>query len=314
MRPPFVQSGDTIALICTARWLSDQQCTDAREVFEAQGLLLKVGPHATTQHFQLAGSADQRLADLQWALDDPQIKAVIIGRGGYGTVQLLDELEMHSFLRNPKWVVGFSDATSLLAHINTHGVQAIHGSMPVQFPTITKTSLQSLFDALKGVRGPVHWSGQYQGTWPWKAPGMLLGGNLSVLCSILDSPSWQPKEPYYLLIEDLDEMLYHLDRMLHAIGRSASASGIRGVLVGGLSDFKDNTTDFGFDHDNPWGATAIEIILKWAEKRDWPVITGFPVGHQKQNEAVYLGQRISIEQRLPDAFSLNWEDESSWFS
>jgi len=306
MRPPFLQSGDTIALICTARWLTNEQCDQAKGVVEAHGLRLKVAPHATSRHFQLAGTIEERLADLHGAFQDEEVKGILIGRGGYGTVQLLDRLNMDLVNKYPKWVAGFSDVTSLLAHLNTNRVAAIHCPMPGQFESLNPHCLHTVFDAFKGTRNAITWTGECSENWIEKSAARLLGGNLSVLCSLLDSPSWQPKEPYYLMIEDLDEMLYHLDRMLYALARSASAKLLKGVLVGGFSDFKDNTIAFGFNSDNPWGSAPNQIIQAWSDRFAIPIITGFPIGHQAENQAVYVGVSVVIEKNGPSTFVMNW--------
>jgi muramoyltetrapeptide carboxypeptidase len=308
MRPAFVQSGDTIALICTARWLTKDQGDEAVRLFAEHELVLLPAPHVTTQHYQLAGSTEQRARDLQWALDHPEIKGIIVGRGGYGTVQLLDLLDWSGFKKYPKWVVGFSDVTALLAHINAQGISAIHGPMPVQLPNVTDASKSALFQALKGKHRGMQWQGAVQGHWPWNEACRVYGGNLSVICSLLDSPSWQPEGPYYLVIEDLDEMLYHLDRMLYAFARSKSAQGLRGVLVGGMTDFKDNTVAFGFSTDNPWGHSAMEIISQWALRFEFPLLTQLPVGHQAENYPLYLGETASIRRLDANTFDLTWTE------
>ena len=311
MRPAFVQSGDTIALICTARWLTNDQCAESVRLFAEQGLVLLPAPHVTAQHYQLAGTAEQRAHDLQWAMDHPEIKGIVIGRGGYGTVQLLDMLDLSGIKKYPKWVVGFSDVTALLAHLNAHGISAMHAPMPVQIPTITEGSKAALFQALKGMYRGIQWKGTSQGDWRWNEACSLYGGNLSVICSLLDSPSWQPNEPYFLVIEDLDEMLYHLDRMLYAFARSKSAKGLRGVLVGGMTDFKDNTTAFGFATDNPWGFSAMEIISNWALRFAIPLITELPVGHQAENYPLYLGEKAAIQRLDENTFDLTWPEHEA---
>ncbi|MEN9638325.1 MAG: hypothetical protein RLZZ262_193 [Bacteroidota bacterium] len=308
MRPAFVQSGDTIALICTARWLSEDQCNAAVAAFATMGLRLVVGPHAMAQYYQLAGNDDQRRADLEWAFSDSTIKGVIIGRGGYGSVRLLDTLDMDLIRSNPKWLVGFSDVTSLIAHFNSHGISAIHGPMPVQFDGLNPDCLAALFNAIRGHYTALEWSGLAIGDWPQDQSFRLLGGNLSVVCSLLGSPSFEPQEPYFLVIEDIDEMLYHLDRMLFALGRSGAAKQLKGVLVGGMTDFKDNTIADGFKTDNPWGLDAQKIISEWGQRFGFPIITGLPVGHQPANYPLFLGEKAQVKEVDQGIWRLTWPE------
>lgn len=308
MRPAFVQSGDTIALICTARWLSEEQCSAAVAAFAARGLRLVIGAHAQVRQYQLAGSDDQRLADVHWAFSDPHVKAVIVGRGGYGSVRLLDNLDLTVVKANPKWLVGFSDVTSLIAHFNSHGISALHAPMPVQFEQLQTQSVDALFEALQGTYTHLEWSGASFGDWPLDRAYRLWGGNLSVLCSLLGSASFEPDEPYFLFIEDLDEMLYHLDRMLLALGRSKATRHLKGVLVGGMTDFKDNTKAFGFKDDNPWGIPPLEMIRDWGERFGFPIITGLPVGHQPLNFPLFTGELAQVKRMDHGVWHLTWPE------
>ena len=311
MRPAFVQSGDTIALICTARWLSAEQCEAAVAAFAARGLRLVVGQHAQARAHQLAGTDDERTADLMWALTDPAIRGVIVGRGGYGTVRLLDALDMQAVERHTRWVVGFSDITALIAHLNSHGIPAIHGAMPVQFSQVTPASIEGLFHALMGEYQQLEWTGRHFGQWPINMAHRLLGGNLSVICSLLGSASFQPKEPYFLFIEEVDEMLYHVDRMLHALARSQAAGLLKGVLVGGMTQMKDNTKTFGFAEDNPWGRDVLGILEQWHLRFGFPIITGLPVGHQADNLPLYTGELAAVTSVSQGYWRMHWPEMDS---
>jgi muramoyltetrapeptide carboxypeptidase len=307
MRPPFIQTGDSVALIGTARWLTAQQCDAAQMAMREQGLQLVIGKNMCAQHFQLAGTVEQRLEDIHWAFSDPSIKGIVIGRGGYGTVQLLDALDMGLILANPKWVVGYSDATALICHLNSFGLSAIHGSMPVQWPLLTPAAFASLFDALRGDLIVMEWMGTASPKWPFGQTFPVWGGNLSVIVSLLGSISLRPQEPVLLCIEDIDEMLYHVDRMLHALGRSYVAGYIAGILVGGFTDMRDNTKRHRFDVDNPWGCEAEVLISQWSIKFGIPILTGLPIGHHADNRAFYMGEKAYTTCIGNNKYALHWQ-------
>jgi muramoyltetrapeptide carboxypeptidase len=289
--PPFLKSGDCIGIAATARWVTNEQLQTAIDRFTSWGLRVKVAPNVHTLHFQLAGNAEQRADGLQSLLDDEEVKAVIIARGGYGTVHTIDLLDFSRFESNPKWIAGYSDITVLHAHLNSRGIATIHSTMPISFPDATEEAIENLRKALFGELVSFKSTGEdlFQ-----PVSGVVMGGNLSVLYSLLGSDSWREIPDVILFIEDVDEMLYHLDRMLWGLYRSGILSNVKAIICGGFTQMKDNTKAFGFPSDNPWGADEYTIIRSIAEKLQVPVAFGFPAGHLSDNRAFYLGRRATL--------------------
>ena len=290
--PPFLKSGDCIGIAATARWVNIQQLQPAIDRFTSWGLRVKVAANVLTPNFQLAGSAQERACGLQELLDDDDVQAIIIARGGYGTVHTIDLLDFSRFEKKPKWIAGYSDITVLHTHLNSRGISTIHSTMPISFPDATEEALENL---RMSFFGELH---EFASTEKDEVPqvlGCLIGGNLSVLYSVLGSDSWRKLSDVILFIEDVDEMLYHLDRMLWGLHRSGALSNVKAIVCGGLTQMKDNTKAFGFPTDNPWGADERAIIRNVAERLKVPVAFGFPAGHLSDNRAFYLGQNAALQ-------------------
>jgi muramoyltetrapeptide carboxypeptidase len=290
--PPFLKSGDCIGIAATARWVSREQLQPAIDVFTGWGLRVKVADQVFTQEFQLAGTAESRCGGLQQMLDDPEVNAVIIARGGYGTVQLIDQLRLDALMRQPKWIAGYSDITVLHGHLNSRGFATIHSTMPISFPDATELAIEELRRCLFGEQL------SFTSLLPYEGPsvtGRLVGGNLSVLYSIAGSDSWKFDEPLIVFLEDVDEMLYHVDRMLWGLERGGAFRHVKAIVCGGFTQMKDNTKAFNFPTDNPWG-NEVEAIIRHAAKRlGVPVAFGFPAGHLSDNRAFYLGRKVTLE-------------------
>ena len=291
--PPFLQPGDTVDLVATARWIENDPLSRAIDMLRLWGLNPRIHPNVFTTCFQLAGDPQVRRNAFQETMDARDSKAVIIVRGGYGTVQILDGLDLSRFLQRPKWVCGYSDVTALHAHIyrNT-GCASIHSTMPVSFPVATPEALHCLKSALLGE--PLHFE------WPDVGEDSLVnapivGGNLSVLYSLIGSRSFPDHLPHILFIEDVDEMLYHIDRMLTGLYRAGAFRNTKAFLLGGFTQMKDNTPEFGFATDNPWGCSPQDMVKEWGKRLGIPVFTGFPAGHMNDNRAFFLGFPASLK-------------------
>ncbi|MFM7234018.1 MAG: LD-carboxypeptidase [Flavobacteriales bacterium] len=292
--PPFLKSGDRIGIAATARWVTAEQLQPAIDLFTSWGLRVKVAPNVHTVDFQLAGNTQSRTHGLQQLMDDDDVQAIIIARGGYGTVHTIDALDFTRLLENPKWIAGYSDITVLHAHLNSSGLATIHSTMPISFPDATAEALENLRRCLFGDLTSFASTELCESDFS-PVSGNLFGGNLSVLYSLLGSNSWQQQEPVILFIEDVDEMLYHLDRMLWGIYRAGLFSNVRAMVCGGFTQMKDNTSQFGFPGNNPWGANAREIIQAMADRLQIPVAFGFPAGHLSDNRAFYLGRPAQLQ-------------------
>ena len=284
--PPYLQKGDTVAILSTARKNIDDNLKPSIDLLHSWGLEVIVGSTIGLDLNQLAGTDEQRAADFQQQMDNPNIKAIWCVRGGYGTVRMIDLLDFTKFKQSPKWIVGFSDVTVLHNHLNTMGFKSIHGTMPISIATTAPESKSSLKSALFGE--PL----TYQiNPFPMnrfgKATGELVGGNLSILYSLFGSKSAIDCTDKILFIEDLDEYLYHIDRMMMNLKRNGCLESIKGIIVGGMTKMKDN--------DIPWGKNANEIVEDVTKKYNIPILYSFPAGHVKDNRALIMGNTVSLE-------------------
>lgn len=291
--PPYLKPGDTIGIAATARWLTPEQLEQAIAFFNRMQLEVVVAENVMQQNFQLAGSASQRIDGLNTMLHDESIKAIIIARGGYGSVHCVDGIDWAQLVRQPKWLLGYSDVTLLLTEAYNRGVASIHSSMPISFPDATERAVAQIREALFGSLDQVEWSSEE--TMALDVTGDLIGGNLSVLYSVLGSTSFPKTDGAILFVEDVDEMVYHIDRMMMGLKRSGALKGLQAIIVGGLTQMKDNTMKHGFSMDNPFGGTALSHIQSVAEECGVPVVSGFPAGHMSDNRAFYHGRCVRLK-------------------
>ena len=287
--PQYLKKGDRIAIVSPARKISPAEVETAINIFESWGLEVLLGEHLYASYNQFAGSDEQRLSDFQQMLDDESIRAIICSRGGYGTVRIIDSLDFTRFLKNPKWIVGYSDITVLHSHIHEHfGVETLHAVMPLNFkdkcdgnPSVI-TLKKALFGKELIYKIPAE-AYNRKGT----CKGPLVGGNLSILYSLTNTGSDIKTNGKILFIEDIDEYLYHIDRMMMNLRRSGKLEGLAGLLVGAMTKMHDN--------DVPFNKTAYEIIAEAVEDYPYPVCYNFPAGHIEDNRALILGREALLE-------------------
>ena len=283
--PPFLKKGDKIAITCPAKKLPGP-IDSAIKLLESWGLEVVLGETVTASHFQYAGTDELRRDYLQKFLDDPSIKAIIAARGGYGTIRIIDQLDFTRFKIQPKWIVGFSDITILHSHIfETCHVQTIHGQMPLNVPDGTKPSLESLRKALFGEPLKYDLKGHILNK-PGEVSAPLIGGNLTLLVMLGSSVSAMDFADKILFIEDVGEYMYSIDRMLWNLKRSGKLARLKGLIVGGFTDLKDNEISFG--------SSLPEMVLKFVEEYDYPVCFDFPAGHIENNHALILGGTVTL--------------------
>lgn len=286
--PPFLQAGDKVAIVSPARNISFEEVYPAMKILQRWGLEVVLGTHVFSKCDQFAGTDDQRVTDLQQMLDDPSIKAILSSRGGYGTVRIIDRLDFSGFSRNPKWIIGYSDITVLHCHVQRHlKIETLHATMPVNMKEDSPAeNLESLRNALFGARiryglplAPLNRSGEGEGS--------LTGGNLSILFSLLGSRSEPETKGKVLFIEDVDEYLYHIDRMMIALKRAGKLEHLQGLIVGGMDRMNDNAI--------PFGKTPQEIIAGAVSEYGYPVCYGFPGGHGSKNLALIMGRSVKLK-------------------
>jgi muramoyltetrapeptide carboxypeptidase len=285
--PSFLVSGDTVGIISTARKISSLELQPLIVLVKAWGLKYVLGKTIDTESNQFAGDDMLRGLDFQTMLDDPNVKAIWCARGGYGTVRIIDHLDFSAFIKNPKWIIGYSDVTVLHSHIHSFGIETLHANMAIDIDTKTEDTRSSIKKILFGKDYKITLASENVLNRTGDAKGQLIGGNLSILYSLTGSSSELITKGKILFIEDLDEMLYHIDRMMQSLKRSGALENIKGLIVGGMNDMKDNTI--------PFGKTAEEIILETVFEYNFPVCFNFPSGHINDNRALILGREIQLK-------------------
>lgn len=290
MQPAFLQQGDTIGIIATARFITSEQWQYAKGVIESWGLKIKLAENVFKPSFQLAGNVEERTQSFLSLWNDNEVKALLVARGGYGTIHTIDEIL--PYLNESKWICGYSDVTVLLNACTNKDIACIHSTMPISFEHATPEALDNLRCALFGKSFLFNWNEKQIQV--GNCEGKIVGGNLSVIYSQLGSATQLNTEGKILFLEDVDEMLYHLDRMLTALKRAGLFKNIQGIILGGFTQMRDNTEEFGFSSHNPWGKSIVEMILEIGLDCNIPVTMGFPAGHLNDNRAFYMGRNAEL--------------------
>ncbi|MFY0602486.1 MAG: LD-carboxypeptidase [Flavobacteriaceae bacterium] len=289
--PPYLKKGDTIAIVASAGILKNKKevIEKAKKTAESWGLHVVVGSNVFNQNNHFAGTDIERASDFQKVLDDSSVKAIWCARGGYGSVRILDRLDFTKFLEHPKWVIGYSDITALHNQIHNLGVATIHGMMGSSFQFDEEeikesvlTLKKALFGELKNYTLP---SSKYNKK--GNAKGQLVGGNLTLLMTMLGSESSINTKDKILFIEEIGEYKYHIDRMLQSLKRAGYFNHCKGLIVGDMSNIKKNTTQ--------WGSSIEQLILDVVSEYNFPVLFDFPAGHETDNRALVLGRKIEMQ-------------------
>lgn len=277
---PFLKQGSKVAIAAPARMVTREEMSFGIQWLKDMGFVPVYDDRLFNQHYIFSGDDDTRAAVFQDYLDNEEIDAIWLARGGYGGIRIIDKLDFTKFLQHPKWIVGFSDSTILHGKLNRLGVPSLHASMPFYFANKTPEAKQSLVDALTGKplryelpSHPLNRQGVMEGE--------IVGGNLSVLYGMMGSDSFPEVDGKILFIEEVDEYIYHIDRMMHCLKRAGKLDHLKGLIVGGLTQIKDNA--------HPFGMTAEQVIAEAVSEYDYPVCFGFPAGHWDDNKALYLG-------------------------
>jgi muramoyltetrapeptide carboxypeptidase len=286
IRPPKLKKGDKIAIVSPSRKISFEEVHPSIKLFQKWGLEVILGAYVFNRDRQFAGTDLQRAKDMQTMLDDPSIRAVIASRGGYGAVRVIDRLDFANFMRYPKWLAGYSDFTVFHSHVHRHcGIETLHCTMPLNIPEekVPGEAAESMRKVLFGEplyysikKNPLNRTGA--------AEGILTGGNLSILYSLLGSSSQTDTRGKILFIEDVDEYLYHIDRMVMALKRAGMFRELKGLIVGSMHEMKDNAV--------PYGKTAFQIVSDAVKEYKYPVCYGFPSGHGPDNLALVMGRNV----------------------
>ncbi len=283
-----LKQGATIGITCPSGYVSEDRVAYAVEVLGRWGFKVKIGKTVGSEFHYFSGTDAQRQADLQDMLDDPQVDAILMGRGGYGMSRIIDGLDFKTFLTKPKWLCGFSDITVLHNHVyGNFNIPTLHSPMCGHFKPETEHEdyLLSFKRALMG-EAQIYTSPPSLYNRFGKCKGVLTGGNLSLIVHLTGSVSEVETAGKILFIEDLGEHLYHLDRMLMHLKRAGKLARLSGLIAGGFTDLQDTT--------RPFGQNIYEIILDKVREYDYPVCFDFPCGHQDINYTLALGMEHEL--------------------
>ena len=285
--PSNLKKGDCIEIIACAKSISLSDVSDAVSLIEKHGFIVRLNPQNFDKHNVFAGTIKQRIKILQSALDNEEVKAIFFARGGYGTIQIIDYLDFTYFNKNPKWLVGFSDITIILTYIKTHfNIQTIHAPMPYNFKSTAEDALNNLFGLIqghyKGIEAPFSSLNKLG-----SCKGVVTGGNLSILYSLIGTKDIGGINDSILFLEDVDEYLYHLERMIYTMDRSGMLKNLRGLIIGQMTGMLDNK--------NPFGKTPYQLIYDIVKKYDYPICFNFPIGHTIHNQPIIVGAEIELD-------------------
>ncbi len=290
IKPPNLKRGDTVMLLTPASYLKDslQSVQNALDSLKSWGLHYKLAEHIFDRKGSFAGEDKERAADFQKAIDNPNIKAIWCTRGGYGSVRMIDKINFTPLQKNPKWIIGYSDVTAIHNEIHNVGVQSIHGVMPVNFknPSEKKQkAIQTLKNVLFGIKNTYNLeSSPYNKV--GNAQGIVVGGNLTLLHTMLGSKTSINTKNKILFIEDVGEYKYHIDRMLYSLKRAGYFEHCNGLIVGEFTDVKDNK--------EPFAKNVEEIVLQVLKEYHFPIVFNFPAGHQIDNRALVIGAKVKL--------------------
>lgn len=283
---PPLQAGDLLMIVSPAKAIEPVLVMEAKDFWEAKGFTVEVGEYSMGRHHYFSGTDDERLADFQEALDNPEVKAIICSRGGYGCIRILDRINWAGFLRQPKWIIGFSDVTVLHQRIQKYGLPSVHATMPLNYSENSPEALQTLVESVTSKLEKIEVGGVH-GVKTGSAKGKLIGGNLSILYSLLGTDDQPDYSDTILYIEDLAEQLYHIDRMLYAFAKAGIFQRIKALVVGSFTDLKNTEPPFGMSFE--------ELLLSHFSYRNIPIVLDYPAGHIPDNRALILGAEVELQ-------------------
>ena len=285
-RPNNLKKGDLIYIVSPAKSIDPESIYFAIKLVESWGFTAECAAHTLGKHNYFSGNDFDRMSDFQLAIDHKDAKAIMCARGGYGCVRIVDKLNWSNFEKSPKWLIGFSDITVLHHRAQRLSIMSIHATMPLNFQMNSKEALETFRSALTGesfsIEAPV-FSMNKTGI----ARGPLVGGNLSIIYSLLGTTDAYDFKGSILFIEDLSEQLYHIDRMLFALQKAGVFDEIKALVIGGMTDLQDTTPSFGMTYE--------DAILEKVKDNNIPICFNFPTGHIEDNRAMIIGAMVELE-------------------
>lgn len=287
--PPFLRPGDTVGIVSPASWFPYEELSEGLRILREDWKLNVIeGESLRAIDGPFAGSDELRRADLQYLFDNPTVRAVFAARGGYGCYRIADGLDLTGLAAHPKWVVGFSDVTVLLSLLYRHNIGSLHGLMPRQFGQPNRAeSMESVRQWLFGENASQYVVPTHPLNRPGQAVGPLVGGNLTMLINSLGTPTDVDFDGTVLFIEDIDETLFSLDRMMTQLRRSGRLAKLAGLVVGQFTDMRANLS-------LPFGKESADIIAEAVATYDYPVLFDFPAGHVDYNMALPIGRQVTL--------------------
>ncbi len=293
--PPSLKKGDRIAVISPAGAVRKEQLTDGISLIEDNGFEVVMGKNIYSSHtygYQYAGTEQQRIADINWALNSEDISAVWTSRGGYGCQHLLKHIDLSNFLKKPKWYIGYSDNTVIQSLLLQNGIASIHAqTIKTSGFGVSESGYTLTFDILQG-RTPNYTIEPNRYNRPGKAEAVLVGGNLALIYALLGTPFSFDFEDKILFIEEIGEKYYALDRMLMALELAGVFNKIRGLIVGGMTLMEDEADNKNYE--DSFDDFSYQIITKRVANYDFPVIFGFPNGHIYDNRPLIMGAKVEM--------------------
>lgn len=285
MLPERLKKGDTIAIIAPAKHIEREYVDYAVQMIEENGFKALVSEHCYGEHLYFSGTVQERTEDLQWAIDNDEVKAILCARGGFGCIQIIDRVNWAGILTEPKWIIGFSDVTVFHQFLAKMKICSLHATMPLNFKENSSEALSSLFDSLQGKKINYKWDSKHENI-KGETEGEIIGGNLTVLCGLIGTKQMPDYQNKILFIEDVGEPLYAIDRLFYQLNNSGVLSQIKGLIVGNFSNLKDS--------DPPYGSDLQSIIKSHFKYNPIPISFGFPGGHCDDNRALVLGGVVKL--------------------
>lgn len=286
MELPKLKDGDKVCILAPAKAIEHEHIDYAKEQLTKAGFEVMISEHCLGRANYFSGTIAERTSDLQEAINDDQIKAIFCARGGYGCIQVVDRINWAGFMDQPKWIVGFSDVTVFHQHLSCLQVPSLHATMPLNYKDNSSRSLTTMIDCLKGEPVSYEWSANSNNI-EGSAQGVLIGGNLAVLCGLIGTNEMPSYLNTILFLEDVGEHLYAVDRYFHQLSKAGVFDQIRGLVVGGFTNMRD--TEPGF------GCSLAEIIRSHFNYRSVPIAFDFPAGHMDDNCALAFGKRATLK-------------------
>lgn len=294
--PKQLKKGDKIAIISPAGFVEKSTVKSTLNLIKSNGYEPVFSEHVFSKYnhgYNYAGTENERLSDLNWALNDPQISAIWATRGGYGCMHLIEKIELKEFKKNPKWYIGYSDNTAIQSYLLKKGYVSINGqTLKTSSFGISDESYDRIFQILKGKYANFKVQ-EYQFNKEGFVEGELVGGNLALIYALLGTKYSFDFKGKILFIEEIGESFYALDRMMMSLELAGVFKQIKGLIVGGMTNMGDEKENKNYEYS--FDEMSNQLISERISKYSFPTIFGFPNGHIFENYPIIVGANISLK-------------------